>query len=171
MDQLQKDPRADITRCGVTGLSMGGCASFLIFAELPQIQAAVPMIGIPNFSQRWKDLLDECKFSNPEWAAALAQVELQTQEHTRFVKQMDPYSKLKAAATRALLIMNCDFDSDQPKIYSINAYRELLPYYQLDPGKIKLRIYPAGHQVTPDMEKNAVHWFCKHLITNHSQQN
>ena len=45
------DPRVDVERCGVTGLSMGGYASFLAFANLPQMQAAVPMIGLPSFAR------------------------------------------------------------------------------------------------------------------------
>jgi hypothetical protein len=32
---------------------MGGYASFLLFAHLPQVRAAVPMIGLPAFTRRW----------------------------------------------------------------------------------------------------------------------
>jgi dienelactone hydrolase len=46
------DPRCDVSRCGVTGPSMGGYASFLVFANLPLIAAAVPMIGVPSFTRR-----------------------------------------------------------------------------------------------------------------------
>jgi hypothetical protein len=40
----------------------------------------------------------------------------------------------------------------------------LLPHYQSDPDKLKLRIYPTGHQVIPLMEEDAVEWFCQHLL-------
>lgn len=157
------DPRVDVDRCGVTGLSLGGYASFLIFANVPEMRAAVPMIGVPSFTRRWTDVLDECAFSNPDWAAALARVAERTREHTAFVRGIDPLEKLAAAAPRALLIMNCDFDTDQPKLYSLYAYRDLLPRYAAWPENLKLSIYPAGHTVTREMERDAVEWFRRHL--------
>ena len=48
IDHYAGDPRIDLRHSGVTGLSMGGYASFLIFADIPTVQAAVPMIGIRN---------------------------------------------------------------------------------------------------------------------------
>lgn len=164
IDYFRTDERCDVTRCGVTGLSMGGCASFLIFANLPQVQAAVPMIGIPTFTRRWTDLLDECRFSDPGWAAALDRVQAETAQHTAFIRQIDPAEKLQAAAPRALLIMNNDFDHDQPKHYAISCYRTLLPSYAADADKLQLKIYPAGHTVTPTMEQDAVAWFAQHLL-------
>lgn len=159
------DERLDIGRCAVTGPSMGGYASFLVFANLPQMRAAVPMIGIPTFTRRWTDLLDECAFSNPQWAAALAQVQDQTQAHTREIEAIDPADQLLHAAPRALCIMNCDFDSDQPKHYAIEFYRELLPAYAAYPERLRLGIYPTGHNVTPEMEADAVAWIANHLLS------
>jgi len=163
IDELDGDPLADLEHCGMTGISMGGYASFLVFANLSRIQAAVPMIGLPSFTRCWLDVLDECRFSNQGWAAALERLEVHSKQQTAYVEQLDPYEKLKEAPPRALLIMNNDFDSDQPKSYSIYAYRKLLPYYKDYPGKLKLNIYLAGHTVTPEMEREAVEWFCCHL--------
>jgi cephalosporin-C deacetylase-like acetyl esterase len=120
IDHYAHDPRVDSDRIGVTGLSMGGYASFLIFANIPVVQAAVPMIGIPQFSRRWRDLLDECAFSNPTWAAALQQLDRRVREHTALIATIDPVERLKQSAPRALLMMNCDFDADQPKLYAIS---------------------------------------------------
>ena len=164
INYLMEEPSADVHRCGVTGLSMGGYASYLIFANLPEIHAAVPMIGLPHFSRRWRDLLDESAYSNPEWAEALGKIQPLVAEHTRFIEDIDPYSKLKDVAPKALFMMNCDFDADQPKIYAVYAYRALFPFYQSHPQNIKLRIYPAGHEVTPQMEEEAVGWFLEHLL-------
>jgi hypothetical protein len=163
IDHFTADPRLDVTRCGVTGPSMGGYASFSIFAHLPQMLAAVPLIGVPSFTRRWLDLLDECAFSNPAWATALDQVVDQTQKNTAFSFSIDPIEKLKAAAPRALLMMNNDFDSDQPKHYAIDGYRELRSSYTACPDRLRLNIYPAGHTVTPQMERDAVEWFVTHL--------
>ncbi|MBN2045350.1 MAG: dienelactone hydrolase family protein [Anaerolineales bacterium] len=164
LKSVEDDGRADLTSCGVTGLSMGGYASYLVFANLAEMKAAVPMIGIPNFTRRWKDLLDECAFSNPDWAQAIENKASETNERTQFIEQIDPYSKLKQIAPKALLMMNCDFDTDQPKHYAIDCYRELLPAYQGNKENLKLNIYPAGHQVTPEMEDDAAAWFTRHLL-------
>jgi dienelactone hydrolase len=161
---LANDARLDIQRCAVTGPSMGGYASFLIFANMPQMLAAVPMIGIPTFRRRWQDILDESAFSNAEWAAALARVADTAQQQLAAIAAIDPAEKLLAAAPRALLIMNCDFDSDQPKHYAIEFYRELRKTYAASPEKLRIAIYPAGHTVTSDMERDAVAWIVGHLL-------
>jgi dienelactone hydrolase len=164
LDHLAGDPRLDVQRCAVTGPSMGGYASFLVFAHLPQMLAAVPMIGIPTFTRRWTDILDECAFSNPAWEAALKRVAATAQQHLAMIAAMDPADKLPAAAPRALLMMNCDFDSDQPKHYAIECYRELRKAYAAAPERLRLAIYPAGHTVTADMERDAVDWIVGHLL-------
>jgi pimeloyl-ACP methyl ester carboxylesterase len=163
MDHFANDPRLDMTRCGVTGMSMGAYASYSIFANLPQVRAAVPLLGVPAFTRRWLDLLDECAFSNPAWAAALEQVADQTRKNTAFVNAIDPLAKLRSAAPRALLIMNNDFDSEQPKHYAVDCYRELQASYATRPDRLKLAIYPAGHTITPQMERDAVEWFVTNL--------
>jgi len=120
-------------------------------------------MGIPHFSQRWHDILDECAFSNPAWATALQQVTAQTAQHTAFIEQIDPYPKLFAAAPRALLMVNGDFDTDQPKLYALNAYRELKEVYAAAADHLKLSIHPSAHTVTPAMEQEVVDWFTPHL--------
>jgi dienelactone hydrolase len=160
---LVNDARLDLRRAGVTGFSLGSYASFLALAEIPALSAAVPMMGIPTFARRWQDLLDECTLSNPTWALALAQVEAQTHHHTTFIQSIDPGERLKQAAPRALLLMNGDFDSDQPKRYTLDWYREARPKYANCPDRLQWNVYPAGHMVTPQMEEDAVEWFARHL--------
>ena len=94
LENLADDPRGDITCCGVTRLSMGGYASYLLFSNLTEIQTAVPMIGVPNFTRRWQDLLDECAFSNPDWARVIANTADETNERTQFIMHIDPYPNL-----------------------------------------------------------------------------
>jgi pimeloyl-ACP methyl ester carboxylesterase len=163
LDHFATDPRADISHCGVTGHSMGAYASFLIFAHLPQMQAAVPMMGVPSFDRRWQDVLDECTYSNREWAAAIAAQPEATRRHSDFVRALDPYPRLAAAAPRALLIMNGDFDCDQPKFYSVYAYRALQAAWAAAPDRLQLAIYPLGHVIAPKMERDLVAWFSRHL--------
>jgi dienelactone hydrolase len=162
---LTADPRANVEICGVTGPSMGGYASYLAFARLPQMRAAVPMMGIPTFARRWRDLLDECTLSNPEWAAALAHIPGPIADHTASIESIDPAPALAAAAPRALFAMANDFDTDQPKLYTIETVRALLPAWRAAgaPDAIRLGIYPAAHTVTPAMEQDAVAWFRRFL--------
>ncbi len=96
----------------------------------------------------------------PRWAQVAEQARL----HTTMIAAMDPAERLLDAAPRALLMMNCDFDSDQPKHYAIEFYRRLLGAYALAPEQLRLAIYPAGHTVTPDMERDAVDWIVGHLL-------
>jgi len=42
------DPRADVNRCGITGFSLGAYASYLVFANVPEMLAAAPLMGIPH---------------------------------------------------------------------------------------------------------------------------
>lgn len=160
---LAGDARLDVTRAGVTGMSMGAYATFLAFAGQPALAAAVPMMGVPTFARRWQDLLDECAWSNPAWAAALAQVEDVTAKHSAWVTSFDPAEPLRQAAPRALLIMSGDFDSDQPKLYVLDWLRPVRAAYQATPERLRWNVYPVGHTVTPQMEEDAAAWFATHL--------
>ncbi len=160
---LATDPRLDTTRAGVTGISMGSYASFLAFAENPALQAAVPMMGIPTFARRWLDLLDECAFSNRDWNNAIEAAAPHTRIHTAYVQSIDPADKLAKIAPRALLIMNGDFDSDQPKHYTLDWLRMARQHYANCPEWLKWNVYPCGHTMTPQMESDAVEWFVRHI--------
>ena len=163
IEHFAGDLRCDVTRCGVAGHSMGAYASFLIFANAPEVKAAVPMMGVPSFDRRWQDILDECAWSNADWAAAIAAQPARTAAVSQFIRAIDPYPLLAAAAPRALLMMNGDFDCDQPKSYSIYAYRELRHAWDAAPENLKLNIYPAGHVINAEMERDLVAWFVTHL--------
>lgn len=160
---LATDARLDTARAGVTGISMGSYASFLAFAGYPALQAAVPMMGIPTFARRWLDLLDECSFSNPDWSDAIESAARHTRVHTAFVQSIDPARKLQSIAPRALLAMNGDFDSDQPKHYTLEWLRTARQYYANCPDRLKWNVYPCGHTMTPQMESDAIDWFVQHL--------
>ena len=157
------DARFDTTRAGVTGHSMGAYASFLACADIPAIHAAVPMMGLPTFTQRWRDILDETAFSNAEWAAALAPLQAETARRSAFIEQIDPAERLKAAPRAALLVMNGDFDSDQPKLYVLGWMREMRRVYAACLDRLQWNVYPVGHVQTPQMEADAVDWFARHL--------
>lgn len=163
LDVLANNTRIDVRRAGVTGMSMGACASFLAFANLAQLKAAVPMMGIPTFTRRWINLLDECVWSNPTWEQVLSQLKGQTQIHTDFISSIDPADRLQESAPRPLLIMNGDFDSDMMKTYILDWYREAKIAWENHPENLQWNVYPVGHTVTPHMEHDMVSWFEKYL--------
>ncbi|MEM5773919.1 MAG: prolyl oligopeptidase family serine peptidase [Anaerolineaceae bacterium] len=163
LDYLSADPCADIQSCGITGHSMGAYTAYLIFANIPVFRAGVPMNGVPTFTRRWTDILDESRFSNLEWEKALEENFEESQSLLQLIRTMDPAEKLKSSFPKALFLMNNDFDSDQPKIYAVDMYRDLLPYYASEPDRLKLNIYPGGHMVTSQMMMDALEWFRQFL--------
>ena len=159
LDHFSKDARADQCACGVTGHSLGGYATYFLLANISSIRAGVAMNGIPTFTRRWTDVLDECKFSNSTWQRSLEGNVVANLSLLQFIREMDPAEKLKSFFPKALLMMNNDFDADQPKSYSIEMYRNLLPYYALQPERLKLNIYPGGHSVSNQMMIDTLDWF------------
>ncbi len=136
------DARLDVSRSGVTGHSQGGYVSFLALADIPGLKAAVPMMGLPTFEQRWRDVLDESAWSNPEWGEAIAKVAAQAAEKAAFISEIDPAPRLPRLAPRPLLMMNGDLDTDQPKYYVLHWLRTLRPAYAEYPKRLKWNVYP-----------------------------
>lgn len=159
LDHFSKDPYADVQSCGVTGHSMGGYATYLLLANMDVVRAGVAMNGVPTFSRRWTDILDESRFSNSDWQKSLNENNEASQSLIQFIRAMDPAEKLKSSFPKALLLMNNDFDTDQPKIYAVDMYRELSPSYASAPDRLKLNIYPGGHKVSNQMMRDALEWF------------
>jgi uncharacterized protein len=159
MEHFVGDPRLDVSRAGVTGHSQGGYASFLALADSPTLRAAVPMMGLPTFMQRWQDVLDESAWSNSEWGEAIARVTPEIRERSKWIPEVDPATRLPALPPRPLLIMNGDFDTDQPKLYVLHWLRTLRNAYAEHPEMLKWNVYPAAHVMTDQMQDDAVAWF------------
>jgi hypothetical protein len=165
---LTGDARLDLNRAGVTGFSMGAYATFLAFGSIKELKAAVPMMGIPTFTQRWLDLLDECAWTNPVWGAALTQLENTTRDKTSYVQRIDPAEWLRHAAPKPLFLMSGDFDYDQMKTYALSWYRQSKDAWKAHPEHLKWNVYPVGHTVTAQMEQDTVDWFVTHLPVSES---
>jgi fermentation-respiration switch protein FrsA (DUF1100 family) len=160
---LADDPRVDVGRCGVTGLSMGGYATCQAFAEIQDVRAAAAVVGVPSFLRRWRDVVNECRWSNPAWDASLIGATGWLAAQEEFIRRIDPIERLAQAAPRALFLLNGDFDTDQPKHYSIETYGSLRKAYAAAPERLRLGIYPAGHTLTEQMQGDIVEWFGRFL--------
>lgn len=159
LEHLSSDARFDVTRAGVTGHSQGSYASFLALADLPELKAAVPMMGVPTFAARVQDLLDETAWSNAEWGRALEKVAGESARQLAWVREIDPGPRLLGLPLRPLLAMNGDHDSDQPKGYTLRWLRELRPRYAAQPDTLRWNVYPVGHVMTDEMLDDAADWF------------
>lgn len=163
LDHFSVDSRLDTSRSGITGHSQGGYASFLALADIPKLKAAVPMMGLPTFQQRWQDVLDESAWSNPEWGTALARVGAEAEQKSAFISDIDPAGRLPTLPPRPLLIMNGDFDTDQPKSYVLQWLRTLRPAYETRSEMLRWNVYPLAHVITDQMLDDAAAWFEKWL--------
>jgi dienelactone hydrolase len=160
---LSVDRRADTGRIGMAGLSMGGFATFYVAANNPQIQVAVPMLGIPAFAARWEDVVLEAA-AYKKWIEAMEAAQEETVKRTAFIKAIDPFDKLRSFHPRPLLMLVGDQDLDSPKKYSVDLYRELRPLYAEHPERLRLSIHDdAAHRVTPLMMEEACDWFRRYL--------
>jgi pimeloyl-ACP methyl ester carboxylesterase len=160
---LSEDGRADTSRIGVIGASMGGFASFYLAAHDPRVRAAVPMIGIPAFAARWADVVLEAS-AYEQWADAMVAAEEETARRNAFMERIDPFRKLEGFFPKPLLMICGDQDLAAPKKYCVDLYRKLKPIYATQPERLSLNIYDdAGHRVTTAMMDDASNWFRRYL--------
>ncbi len=165
IEHFEEDRRANTSKIGLTGLSMGGLTTFYVAANNPKIKAAVPMISLPAFAKRWEDLVSEVS-SYEKWARAMAEVQAETTRRIAFIREIDPFEKMKTFCPKPLLMLNGDKDIDVPKIHSVDLYRVLKPLYAEYPERLRLNIYDdVGHDVTSEMLADACNWFCKYLCS------
>ncbi|MFW6269822.1 MAG: alpha/beta hydrolase family protein [Bacillota bacterium] len=162
IDKLQSHPQIDTSRIGLTGFSMGGFATFYNAAYCDYIKAAAPIAGKPAFKKAWDDIILSTS-TYKQWSAKIKNLKYETESRTAFIKKIDPYQDIFAFAPKPLLIINGDQDIDQPHIYSLKLYKELLPYYQVDPEKLRLSMPFTGHCLTDDIKKEICDWFNKYL--------
>jgi uncharacterized protein len=163
VDELAADPRLDMRRAGITGLSYGGMVAFQVAATSQRIQAAVPMISMPTSLERWEDLVTEAS-SYSQWAEAMTAARGEVKKRAEWLRQYEALPHLKNFAPRPLLILCGDQDTDMPKVYAVRAVRELLPVYHEHPERLTLTINDGvAHRVTIQMMEDMAAWFQKYL--------
>lgn len=163
IDYFENDPKADISRLGITGMSMGGYATYSILTQDDRVKAAVPMIGLPSFHKRFEDVwLESSTYS--KWSDELCKSNEKTLEIMKNIADIDPEKRIKNFYPKPLLILVGDLDLDQPKKYSIDLYKELKSVYVQKADHLKLSVHDGvGHYVSESMMEEACQWFIKHL--------
>ena len=162
IDKLQENQKIDTNRIGLTGFSMGGYATFYNAAYNNHIKVAVPIAGKGVFKKAWEDIILSTS-TYEQWSAQINNLKSETEKRTRFMKKNDPYNKIFTFTPNPLLIINGDQDTDQPYLYSLKLYKELLPYYSKDPDKLKLSMPFVDHRITNNIINEVSEWFKKYL--------
>jgi dienelactone hydrolase len=169
LDRLAADERADVARCGVTGVSMGAFSAYYAAANESRIAAAAPVIGMPAFAERWDDVTLEAS-TYDQWRAQMDVARPATGRHAEFMRNIDPSPRLATFYPRPLFMLCGDLDTQQPKSYTLRLYRSLLPVYVDHPDRLKLKIYDGvGHELSPGMMEDVANWFADRLIPSISQ--
>ena len=80
------------------------------------------------------------------------------------MREIDPIDRLHDFAPKPLLMIIGDKDTDAPKKYMVDLYRELLPLYAACPDRLSLSIHDeVGHDLTKPMIEQACEWFRRFL--------
>lgn len=160
---FQEKDSVDMRAVGLTGFSMGGFAAFHILGVNEQVQAAVPIAGVPMFEERWNDVVLESS-AYPKWSADIAGAREESERRKEFMREIDPYRNQSAISSRPLLMIQGDLDTDSPKKYAVDMYRALLPHYRDHPQRLRLSIHDGiGHQLTRPMIAETCDWFVRFL--------
>ena len=168
--RLDQDSRADTSRVGLSGFSMGGFTTFYSAATNPRIQVAVPMGGVPTFAERWADVVLESS-TYEQWTEDMAGAEAEAAERLSYMEEIDPTEGLRAFAPKPLKVIVGDKDSDAPKKYSVDLYRMLKPRYRAHPDRLRLSIHDEiAHDLTTAMIQEACDWFRRFLSTNQNSE-
>ncbi len=163
LDNYANDPRADVQRCGLTGVSMGGIGAFIAAANEPRLRCFAPALAHPCLGEIWENLILEVA-SQAGWAAQVDAAQKHSREVAAFMRKIDPFQRLRAYAPRPLLMLNGDLDPFVPKVFNVRLFHALKPLYQAQPDNLSLRIYDGvSHDFTPGMQSAIIDWFTRHL--------
>ena len=163
VDGLKDDVRVDIEKLGVTGFSMGACATYYLASRVSQIKAAVPIAGVGLFTQRFDDVLDELN-TYETFVDSMKGLRVQTEKWRNYFQINDPFPRIRNYSPKPIFIMCGQKDVDQPKIYSVKLYQDLKPLYINSPERLMLKLYDVAHELTLEMMMDACDWFSKHLF-------
>jgi len=163
IDHFAGDDRADASRVGVTGSSMGGWVTFYAAAHNPRISAAAPVIVSPGFAELWELVAVEAS-SYPKWANAMAELSEETARHLAELREVDPLPRLVNYAPKPLMMTIGDVDPFVPKQQVVRAYRDLLPLYSGHPDRLRLNIVDGvAHREEPWMMDDVSAWLAEQL--------
>lgn len=148
IDYFSHDRRVDITRTGLTGISMGGFITFMAGTLDCRIKALAPIVGSPD----WELLL------NSERASIVSK------ETKEAIMKYSPALNYERFKPSALFVQNGSLDTAVPAEGSRRLDAKLRKLYSDMPDKYEYLEDPdSGHAVPFEMLENVIKWFEKHL--------
>lgn len=156
----EKDPRVDVSRVGLSGISMGGVITYYYLTrEDKRIRAAVPMIATPDFSSLINSQISEeiLRMLGQEGKDITADATLGA------IMAMQPSQKMHLMTSVPLLMLNGTSDPLIDLEGVRQFYQNIKPLYK-DPESVKLIEYEGVTHYTPyEMQVDAFNWFQKYV--------
>jgi len=148
-------------RAGVTGVSLGGHVALMAMGLDVRFKAGVAFIGSGDYRALMRSRKERDEFASlaPEvfFSPALAAC----------VDRYDPINRPAVFADRPLLLANGGEDTLVPLEGNQNFEAAIRPFYR-DATQVELAVYPGvGHEVTEQMEEDAVDWLVRYLTSRH----
>lgn len=144
MEYIKTSEQFDLSRIGVTGVSMGGAVALGAIANHPEVKTGVAFLATAGARQ----FARHHKFPKILWPA---------------MSYLDARLDRRRIPPRSLLMLNGSVDPVIPVAHVREFVEEMQPYYGHNPG-IKLIEFPGvGHAVVPEMRAHMEQWFIKHL--------
>ncbi len=150
-------------RAGVTGVSLGGHVALMALGLDPRFHAGVAFIGSGDYRTLMRSRKERQEF------AALAPEEFFPPALAACVDRYDPINRPTTFANRPLLMLNGGEDTLVPLEANQHFEAAIRPSYR-DAAHLELAVYPGvGHEVTEQMEEDAVEWFVRFLTSKHHE--
>jgi len=148
LDRLADDPRADVDRAGISGISQGGFVTFMAITKDPRFRAAAPIVGSPDIEGRFGWDLPPERYDHATMALA--------REHS-------PLRNCAAMPPCALMVQNGALDELVPPDGARKLDAALRPRYADVPERFRYVEHPdLGHDHRPMMAA-AIEWLRRWL--------
>lgn len=151
---------ADPERIGLAGTSMGGIVTFGALAVYPWVRAAVALMGCPNYSAFFDEMIEEGKRRQIDIPLPPTLLALEKEKLARYDLSKQP----EKLAGRPLFIWHGKADQVVPYAYTYEFYKQIKPLYEGNEDRLQFIADPhAGHKVTREAFLETVRWFRKHV--------
>lgn len=152
LDGLSGNPRLDVSRVAVTGISMGGFIAFAAAGLHERIGLVAAIIGCPCFEEFLMHELRNRGISPSDFTSAIENV-----------RKMDPCDKLPSFVPRPMMILNGTHDTDVPSQFSQGFYDMMQPHYSHRADLLQLKLYETDHWHIEMMIPDAVDFISRNF--------
>jgi dienelactone hydrolase len=156
IEYLSTETEFDTNNIGLTGISLGGLATFYYIANNNKIKVAVPIVGAPCFEEFAIDKLKSIGMYDVAKNDGL-------KEKLDLLKSIDPKNSLFNFAPKPLIMLCGKYDSTVPYKYCETMYQELKPHYKDCPNSLIFKLFEANHVENFEMVEDMIKHFNDNL--------